>query len=65
MAVFALIVLPLLLIAGAAAAAWISVARSSILLTADGVTVRNAGQEPHTVPLGASRASRRSSPSAS
>jgi hypothetical protein len=50
-AVFALIVLPLLLIAGAAAAAWISVARSSIELSADGVAVHNAGQTPTTVPL--------------
>lgn len=51
MAVFALIVLPLLLIAGAAAAAWVSVARSSIRLAPDGVTVTNAGQQPRTVPL--------------
>ncbi len=51
MAVFALVLLPLLLIAGAAAAAWISVARSSITLTAESVTVHNAGQEPTVVPL--------------
>jgi hypothetical protein len=50
-AVFALVLLPLLLIAGAAAAAWISVARSRVQITADGVTVQNAGQAEQTVSL--------------
>lgn len=51
MALFALVLLPLLLVAAAAVAAWISVARSSVRVTGDGVTVHNAGQDERTVPL--------------
>lgn len=51
MALGLLVLLPLALIALAAGAAWVSVARSDLHITADGVTVHNAGTEATTVPL--------------
>jgi hypothetical protein len=51
MAVALLVLLPLVLIALAAGAAWVSVARSTLRITADGVTVHNAGMDETTVPL--------------
>jgi hypothetical protein len=49
--VLLLLVLPLVLIGAALAAASVSIARSSVRITAEGVTVRNYPQPPTTVPL--------------
>ncbi len=46
-----LVLLPLVLIGGAAAAAWVSVRNSSLRITTDGVEIRNHRRPPQVVPL--------------